>query len=132
MPFIDELDRKDQFQKGYGIRGGPTLRMRKMPKWMNNKKDIQRLLLRVFPKLETDKRQRKNALRWVEVIRLYFTLGWSAHDVAEELQQRNSDEHVSAKMIYDTAQRIIRAGAGLRTTGKLRVGKRGRPRTYRF
>ncbi|SRR5229473_25379 len=122
---IGGLDRKDQFQKGYGIRGGPTLRMRKIPKWMNHDSDIQRVLLRVFPKLKTDEHQRKSALRWAGIILLYFKSGWKAQDVAEKL-------NISEKMVYDTAQRITRAGAGLRTTGKQRTGKRGRPKVIRF
>src|ERR1700721_1188915 len=105
---IGGLDRKDNFQTGYGIRGGPTLRMQKMPEWMKNERDIQSLLLRVFPKLRTDERQRKSALRWLGVIQRYFKMGWSAQDVAEELS-------ITVKKVYDTAQRITRAGAGLRT-----------------
>jgi hypothetical protein len=122
---IGGLDRKDNFQTGHGIRGGPTLRMRKMPKWMNNEKDIQRVLLRVFPKLQTDERQRKGALHWLGIIHRYFKMGQSAQSVAEELDS-------SATKVYDTAQRITRAGAGLRTTGKQRTGRRGRPKTIRF
>jgi hypothetical protein len=122
MAFIGGLDRKDHFQTGHGTRGGPTLRMRKMPKWMNYESDIQRVLLRVFPKLKTDKHQRTSALRWLGVIHWYFKMGWSAQSAAEQLG-------ISAKMVYDSAQRITRAGAGLRTTGKPRAGKRGRPRT---
>src|SRR5712664_1604996 len=118
---IGGLDRKDSFQTGHGIRGGPTLRMRKMPKWMNNENDIRRLLLRVFPKLETDERQRKSALRWLGIIHRYFKMGQSAQDVADEL-------HMSAKTVHDIAQKIRYAGAGLRTTGKQRTGRRGRPK----
>src|SRR6266851_7522369 len=117
---IGGLDRRDSFQTGHGRRGGPTLRMRKMPKWMNNKNDIGTLLLRVFPKLKIDSRQEKSALRWLGIINWYFKIGYSAQDVAEKLD-------ISRKMVYDTAQRITRAGAGLRTTGKRRAGRRGRP-----
>jgi len=99
--------------------------MWKMPKWMNRDSDIQRVLLRVFPKLETDKHQHENALRWLRVIHWYFKIGWSAQDVAEKL-------HISAKTVHETAQRIRYAGAGLRTTGKQRTGRRGRPKTYYF
>jgi len=122
---IGGLDRKDSFQTGHGRRGGPTLRMRKMPEWMYHKKNLGELLLRVFPKLKTDERQRKNAARWLEIISLYFKSGWSAQSVAEQLS-------ITEKKVYDTAQRITRAGAGLRTTGKQRTGKRGRPKTYSF
>src|SRR5437899_2054678 len=114
---IGGLDRNDNFQKGYGIRGGPTLRMRKMPKWMNNKKDIHRLLLQVFPKLQTDEHQHKSVLRWLRIIHWYFKMGYSAQDVAEKLS-------ITEKNVYDTAQRITRAGAGHRTTGKPRIGRR--------
>jgi hypothetical protein len=119
------FDRKDHFQTGHSRRGGPTLRMRKMPEWMKSEKNIRVLLLRVFPKAKTDERQRSSALRWLGVIQKYFRMGWSAQSVAEEL-------NISTKKLYDTAQRISRAGAGMRTTGKPRAGKRGRPRAYRF
>lgn len=122
---LGSFDKKDSFQTGHSRRGGPTLRMRKMPEWMKNEKSIHGLLLRIFPKLKTDERQRKNAAGWLEIIRLYFKSGWKAQDVAEKL-------NTSKKQVYDTAQRITRAGAGLRTTGKPRAGKRGRPKTYSF
>ena len=122
---IGGLDRKDSFQTGHGRRGGPTLRMQKIPKWMNQESDIQRVLLRVFPKLKTDEHQRKSALRWLGLIHWYFKIGWSAQDVAEKL-------HISAKTVHETAQRIRYAGAGLRTTGKQRTGRRGRPRRNYF
>jgi hypothetical protein len=122
---IGGLDGKDNFQTGHGKRGGPTLRMRKIPEWMNNEKNVHALLLHVFPRLKTDVRQRASAARWAGLIRLYFKSGWKARDVAGEL-------NISEKQIYDTAQRITRAAAGLRTTGKQRTGKRGRPKTVRF
>jgi predicted DNA-binding protein YlxM (UPF0122 family) len=96
--------------------------MQKMPEWMKDEKNVRELLLRVFPKLKTNDRQRKRAARWVAIIGLYFKTAWSARDVAEKL-------NTTEKKIYDTAQRITRAGAGLRTTGKQRTGKRGRPKT---
>ena len=122
---IPRLDAKDNFQKCYIKRGGPTNRMRNTPAWMRNERTIRSLLLRVFPKLKTSERQRQGAARWLEIIRLYYLNGWHAPDVAEEL-------HISEKRVYDTAQRLMRAGAGLRTTGKPRTGKRGRPKSIRF
>lgn len=125
MAFIPGLDRKDGFVAGHSARGGPTLRMQKMPEWMKDEKNVRGLLLRVFPKLKINKRQRKSAARWAVIIRLYFKMAWSARDVAKEL-------NTTEKKIYDTAQRITRAGAGLRTTGKPRTGKPGRPKTKYF
>jgi hypothetical protein len=122
---IGGLDRKDSFQTGHGRRGGPTLRMRKIPKWMHDQENVGEVLLRIFPKSKTNERQRKSALRWLGIILLYFKSGWKAQDVAEEL-------NISKKMVYDTAQRITRAGAGLRTTGKQRSGRRGRPKVIRL
>lgn len=122
---IPGLDRKDKFQKGYIKRGGPTNRIRNTPAWMRNKSTIRMVLLRSFPKLKTSENQRKGAARWLEIIRLYYLCGWHAPDVAEELR-------ISEKAVYDTAQRVMRAGAGLRTTGKPRTGKRGRPKSIRF
>jgi hypothetical protein len=122
---MSSFDGKDHFQTGHSRRSGPTLRMRKMPEWMKNEKNIHALLLRVFPKLKTDARQRTSAAHWAGLIRLYFKSGWKARDVAGEL-------NISEKQVYDTAQRITRAGAGLRTTGKRRTGRRGRPKSIRF
>ena len=122
---IGGLDRRDNFQAGHGIRGGPTLRMRKIPKWMYHEKSVGEVLLRAFPKLRTDERQRQSAARWAGIILLYFKSGWKAEDVAEKLD-------ISRKKVYDTAQRITRSGAGLRTTGKQRTGRRGRPKKTNY
>jgi transposase len=92
---------------------------------MHGQENVGEVLLRIFPKLRTDERQRQSAARWMGIILLYFKLGWKAQDVAEKL-------NISEKKVYDTAQRITRAGAGLRTTGKQRSGRRGRPKIIRF
>lgn len=125
MAYIPGLDAKDNFQEGYIKRGGPTNRIRNTPAWMRNEKTIRIVLLRSFPNLKTNEGQNKSAARWLEIIRLYYQSGWHALDVAEEL-------HISEKVVYDTAQRLMRAGVGLRTTGKPRTGKRGRPKSIRF
>ena len=91
---------------------------------MNNTK-IQKILLRVFPKLRTDEKQRKGAKRWSLIIYYFYTASYPAGKVAELMG-------ISEKTVYDTVLRIKRVVKGLRSTGKPRTGKRGRPKNIHF
>ena len=127
---LDFFDGKDHFMTGHDVRGKPSStwskRVRSLPRWISDDKLIQELLLKVFPKLKTDSRQRERAGRWLRVIQLYFRTALPARSVAEELR-------ISEKTVYDTELRINRAVKGLRTTGRQKTtGKPGRPKVIRF
>ena len=53
--------------------------------WAHDDKAVRALLIKSFPKLETDSRQRSRAGRWMRVIQLYHRFGHSYGDVAEEM-----------------------------------------------
>jgi|ERR1700674_3480292 len=125
MRLIPGLDRKDQFQKGYLVRGAPKSswkkRARNIPAWALDNEYIKKLLLKIFPKMNSDRRQRDRSGRWARVIYLFFTSARPASEVADAMG-------ISEKKVNDTALRITRAVKGLRTTGRTRTkGKPGRP-----
>lgn len=130
MSLIPGLDRKDLFQKGHLVRGSPksgwTRRTKNIPLWTRNDEAVKKLLLKIFPKMVSNRRQRERAGRWAAVIHLYFRAARPASEVAQELK-------ISEKTVYDTVLRIRRAAKGLRTTGRKRTaGKPGRPRRNYF
>lgn len=69
---------------GYG-----TKKIRKskgrIPSWANDQEKIKAVLLRSFPRLATDSRQRARAGRWVRVMYLHYQRGWTTGQIAEEL-----------------------------------------------
>jgi hypothetical protein len=130
MSLIPGLDRKDQFQKGHLVRGAPKSSWRKragnIPAWALDNESIKQLLLKIFPKMNSNRRQRDSAGRWAAVIHLYFRAARPALEVADTLK-------IPEKKVYDTVLRIKRAAKGLRTTGRNRTaGKPGRPRRRKF
>lgn len=97
-------------------------RLRRTPVWTASNEDIKEVLLRAFPKLATNERQRLKAGRWLQVIHFYYRMGWTRSRVAEEMK-------ISERAVKDYIQTISRAANGRRTsTGKPRSGRpRGRP-----
>jgi hypothetical protein len=57
---------------------------RSVPGWARNNKEFQALLLREFPKMATDEKQRFRAGRWTRVVTLYYRAAMSAQQVADE------------------------------------------------
>ena len=90
---------------------------RETPDWAVNDKQIRELLLRSFPKLAIDSKQRKYAGRWMIVIQLYFRLKKSRREVAEEMS-------VSENVVRKLVQHIKWAAAGQRA-------RNGEPRSNR-
>ena len=56
-----------------------------IPEWIDDTEKIQRFLLRSFPLLKTNSKQRKQAARWARIIHLYYRRQWSESLIAEEL-----------------------------------------------
>jgi len=95
---------------------------RKTPEWVNSEIKIRALLLRVFPKLHTEPKQRERAARWGRIIQLYFRTGYTHTQVAHEMR-------LTADQVRSTIRAIRRAAAGQRADGSgPRSGKRGRPK----
>ena len=101
---------------------GPTSQRKRpnVPAWMHDAEALRALLLKHFPKLESDPRHRAQAARWLRVIVLYRS-GHSCSYIAEELG-------VARGTVRCTLQRIRWAQAGLSTKFGGPVGRRGRPR----
>lgn len=104
--FLDSDELKHtHFRKGtsrYASRG------KIIPRWTKSDRNIQALLLRVFPKLKQDERQRKAAARWALVIYLYYRTGSTYREIAEEL-------HMNYGAAHQLLKRISRAAAGMET-----------------
>ena len=123
-----KFDGADSFvDGGHTVGGKPstshTERVAKTPEWANDDEQVRLLLLKVFPKLETDEKQRARAAKWAQFIHLYFRMGWTASRIALELR-------VTTKYVEDTVYHIRRAVNGKRAdTGEQRgIRPRGRPR----
>lgn len=97
-------------------------RIKKIPTWALENKSIKSLLVSVFPKLNTNLRQRQRAGRWMRAIHLYYRVGMPHNHVSQEMK-------ISYGALVSLLRNIRRAGDGLRAdNGELRTGKRGRPK----
>lgn len=119
-----KIDSNDPFVTG----GHQVLKPRsddkkKVPEWTRDDKKVREVLLRAFPKLTTDTRQRTRAARWIRVIHLYFRMYMTRGQVAVELGE-------SPKWVRDIVRNIRRVAAGRRSDGNgmLGVRPRGRPK----
>lgn len=94
-----------------------------VPDWALDDKKVREVVLRSFPKYGTNARQRKGAARWIRVIHLYFRMGMTRGQVAEEMG-------VTPVVVKSIVQAIRSVAAGRRAdrTGKLGSVPRGRPR----
>lgn len=103
---------------------GLRKRRRVVPEWTRNNKAVRGVLLRSFPKLMTDAKQRARAACWARIIHLYFRMQWTYNQVAEELETKPGN--VARKII--SIKRV--AGGFCADNGKDRLGVkfRGRPR----
>lgn len=83
---------------------------KRIPLWTKDDAAVQKLLLQVFPKLETDDRQRWNAGHWMQVIQNYFRMNQPASVVADEMA-------ITIPRVRSLIRSIHRAGSGLTTRG---------------
>lgn len=114
MDSFRELRRYMDGQDPYIAGGHQILKIRRIrkriPDWVNNPAKVQAILLRSFPKLTTDAKQRLRAGRWTRVINLYFRRGWTSRQIAEEM----STTQYSVESIIRSLRRVI---SGLRADG---------------
>jgi hypothetical protein len=117
------LDGSDPFMTGgHGIRK-PNSRRKKIPDWALNDVSVKEILIRSFPKLQTNLRQRKSAAKWVRVIHLYYRAGMTRGQVATEMGIKDN-------ALKRTLISIKRVAAGRWTDNKGRFGgKKGRPKS---
>lgn len=112
----------DAFTGGFQVGAARTYK-RKPQIWANSQKEIRKVLLTAFPKQATNPKERDRAGRWLRVIHLYYRLGYTYKQVAEEIGVK---PRLVARMLY----RINRVQKGLRSDSKkARGGTEGRPKT---
>jgi len=118
------VDGNEGFSGGSQVVGARSYK-RSIPRWALDDKKISALLLRSFPKLATDGTQRAAAGRWAAVIHLYFRIGYTRNQVADEIG--STEEKI--KSIIRSIRRVFK---GLRANGNGKLsGKRGRPKNAR-
>jgi len=83
------------------------------PVWAQTDKGIADLIRRVFPKFDSNAKQRFRASRWVRVIYLHFKLNYTLSQIADEM----SISEVNVKNILNRARRV----ASGRTAGNVAV-----------
>jgi hypothetical protein len=108
------------FQRNGG-RGG-----RRTPAWAANDAEIKRVLLRSFPKLHTDSRQRAAAARWMLIIHMYWRRGLTHGTIVWELNEckwgeENSPELWNLNKVRSLIHRISRAAEKLNGRSRGRV-----------
>lgn len=116
------LDSSDPFMTGgHGIRK-PNSRRKKIPAWSLNDASVREILIRSFPKLQTNPRQRKSAAKWIRIIHLYYRAGMTRGQVAAEMGMK--DNTLKRALIS-----IKRVASGRWTDNKGNFGgERGRPK----
>ena len=115
------LDGDDPFMVGGHQISEIRKRCRVVPDWTRNDGRIREVLLRAFPNLRTDNRQKKAASRWAAVVYLYFRLQYTNTQTAAELK-------LTIPALKAILRSIRRVAAGRRADGTgLLSGKKGRP-----
>jgi hypothetical protein len=119
--------------------------LRKIPAWMNHKTAVREFLLAHFPRLVADADgQRHTAAKWLYIIEHLRNLDsaeqiarkWNAsilnmtgEELLDALFGDGAPVHpLDAAQVRSTVQKILFVAGGLRTDGKARNGKRGRPK----
>jgi hypothetical protein len=108
--------------EGFMTRGHQIIRPhkggRQTPTWARTNASIQKILLRAFPRLKDDPKQRASAARWAALIQLYFRVLMSYKQAGEQMG-------ITPQAAKRMAQRIQRLA------NDLSIGYRGRPKALR-
>ena len=93
-----------------------------VPAWVNDNAEIRKIVIRSFPKWDSNDKQRIRAARWVRIIQLYFRAGYTRTQVAEEMS-------LTSEQVKSIIRGIRRVSGGKRAdgSGNLR-GHPGRPK----
>jgi len=103
----------------------PRSYKREVPAWVLKDSEIRKLLLRSFPKLATNERQRDAAARWALIIHLYHRMKYTASQIAAELG-------TTTVRVENVLRSIRRVQRGQSANGSGLIGrKRGRPKKIR-
>lgn len=116
------LDGDDPFVVGGHQMSDIRRKERPVPVWTKNDSEVRAVLLRAFPRLETDGRQRQSAARWLRIIYLYFRLQYTHRQTAAEMG-------LTPSVVTSVTRSIRRVASGRRADGSGQLGgKRGRPK----
>jgi hypothetical protein len=85
---------------------------RKCPEWTQNDKQIAEVIRQVFPRWDTT--QKTAAARWALVIHLYFRMGYTRSQIAEETGSTTEKIKGVIRSIYRASQGRRADGRGLR------------------
>ena len=121
------IDGKEQFMRSGHQILVKRRHKKKMPEWVWSDAEIRKMLLRSFPRLRTNKSQSASAGRWVRIIQLYFRMGKTHGQIAEEMELKYKD-------VNNLIDRIRRVGRGFCANGtgkKLGARPTGRPKLVR-
>ncbi len=115
------VDFDDSFNQGHQYKSLYRHSTKRIPSWVNDDDAVQRILLQVFPKLQTDKVQRKRAGQWMRIIQFYFRMNKPAGVPAREMR-------ITIPRVRSLVRSILRAASGLTTRGtKRKRSGPGRP-----
>lgn len=119
----NRFDARDPFVTGGHQILKPRSSKKQIPDWARDDKKVREIVLRSFPKLLEDDRQRKAAARWIRVIHLYFRMHMTRGQVAQEMG-------IESSQVRDFVRNIRRVAAGRRsdTKGVLGAKAKGRPK----
>jgi hypothetical protein len=107
-----KMDSNDPFMSGGHQIVKIRTREKVIPPWATDNREMQKLLLLAFPKLNSNMKQRKAAARWGRVIHLFYRMNLTKTDVAIELRIKRS----IVKLIIQRAKRLA-AGRRSNNTG---------------
>lgn len=126
LKLLTKLDGSEPFMnRGYRIIK-PRHKVKEIPDWAMDDKKVQEIILRSFPKLSTDPKQRMQAGRWVRIIYLYFRREFTVGDIAHILGTPNDDGSKIVPMSRSAVKTLIRSIKRAAEGKRCNSGKGGR------
>jgi len=129
LELLNKLDASEPFMHGGHKVVKPRHKIKTIPDWALDDGRIQEIVLRSFPKLRTDAKQRAKAALWVRVIFLYFRREFTEGQIAYFLGTPNEDGTdivpISINRVRLMIRRIKWAAAGKTWRGsrkRLKIG----------
>lgn len=110
-----QLDVHDGFMTGHEIKKAKGAQENRVPPgWALDDEKIKQILLRSFPKMQTNEAQRKKAGRWLRAIHLYYRMGLLRPVVIKELKISFTAWKALIRSIRRAAQGVRADGSGAR------------------
>lgn len=118
------VDGDDGFMNAHQIKKVRVLIGQKdTPVWASSDTEVRKILLRSFPKLATNRAQRRAAARWTQAIVLVYRMSLPYNHAALEMD-------ITVGALRSMLRNIRRSARGQRANGSgAKNGKRGRPKS---